>query len=357
MKTKWFTIALAVIITTVFGVANPQAAETSKVTKWVFSTNVVPGAFNYRFQSKHLANLIKERTGGQVELQITTELLKASETLYAIRDGRVPIGFVIHPYFSADVPLLNISSLPWLLGWDESEAVYEWPYILDNYMGGVFEKIYAEKFNSVLLATGSWVANYPLTAKPIKTMEDWKGLKMRSHGVEGAEALKALGASTVTMTIGEARDAVARGMVDGLVTDLSVFYAIGLHEVLKYTNLWPMAGLASWSIVANKKAFNALPADLQVKVKSAFKEFQDLNNYKGIVYDDRGAKHLLKDAGQVFVRPSDEEIAKGFEAVKAAGIWDRFVEKNEKKGLPGAEVLKEVQRLVNEFRAKYGKRY
>ncbi len=108
MKTKWFTIALAVIITTVFGVANPQAAETPKVTKWVFSTNVVPGAFNYRFQAKHLANLIKERTGGQVELQITTELLKASETLYAIRDGRVPIGFVIHPYFSA--PLSKSSS-------------------------------------------------------------------------------------------------------------------------------------------------------------------------------------------------------------------------------------------------------
>ncbi len=357
MKKKIFTVILAVILAATLGVAYAQAAETRKVTKWVFSTNVVPGAFNYRYQAEHLADLLAERTDGHVQLQITTELMKANETLYGIRDGRVPIGFVIHPYFSADVPLLNISSLPWLLGWDESEAVYEWPYILDKYMAGVFEKIYAERFNSVLLATGSWVANYPLTAKPIKTMADWKGLKIRAHGVEGAEALRALGSSTVTMTIGEARDAVSRGMVDGLVTDLSVFHAIGLYEVCKYTNLWPMAGLASWSIVANKKAFEALPADLQVKVKSAFKYFQDLNNYQGIVYDDRGSKHLLKAEGQVFVRPADEEIAKGYAAIKAAGIWERFVEKNEKKGLPGAEVLQEVQRLLDEYRAKYGRRY
>lgn len=357
MKSKWYMVSLAAIVVVSLSVVKVKAAPTPKVTKWVHATAVVPAAFNYIYQTERLADAVAEATDGLLQLKVSTELFKASETLYAVRDGRVPMGFIIQPYFSADVPLFNISCLPWLFGLQEFEATHEYPYVLDNYLFDVFKKIYAEKFNSVLLASGCWVTSYTLTTSPIKTVEDWKGKKLRAHGVEGAEALKALGSSPVVMTISEARDAMARGMVDGLTTDLRTFYAIGLHEVCKYTNLWPMGGIASWSIIANKDAFEALPADMQLKVKKVFKYFQDINNYKGIIYDERASRHNLKNAGEVFVRPADEEIAKGFEVIKAAGVWKRFVESNEKKGLPGAETLKEVQRLVNEFRAKYGREY
>jgi len=299
---------------------------------------------------------VAEATGGLLQLEVTTELVKASETLYAVRDGRVPMAFIINPYFSADVPLLNTSSLPWLTGWDEYEAVHEWRYVLDNYMRDVFEKVYAERFNSVLLTTANWMQSYTLTSSPIDTLEDWDGKKLRAHGVEGAEALTALGSSPVVMTIGEARDAVARGMVDGLTTDLRTYHAIGLHEVCPYINLWPMGGIANWSIIANKDAFEALPADLQSDLRGLFK-YVELLCYKGSISDERVSRHLLKEEGAIFVRPTDEEIARGYEAVKAAGVWERFVERNEEKGLPGSELLKEVERLVNEYRAKYSARY
>ena len=108
--------------------------------------------------------------------------------------------------------------------------------------------------------------------KPLRSVKDIRGLKVRTYGPSVA-LFKKLGANPVVISHGEVYMALQLGTVDAGESGGYAFnYDIGYHEVAKYA-LEPAFHCPTYALhhIVNKDAFNALPPDLQHVVRVAAK--------------------------------------------------------------------------------------
>jgi hypothetical protein len=108
--------------------------------------------------------------------------------------------------------------------------------------------------------------------KPIRVPADYKGLKMRiqSSKVLGDE-MKALGAIPQVMAFSEVYQALQTGVVDGTENPPSNFYTQKMQEVQKYLALTDH-GYLGYALIANKKFWDGLPADIRTALEGAVKD-------------------------------------------------------------------------------------
>lgn len=101
------------------------------------------------------------------------------------------------------------------------------------------------------------------TKKPLRTLADFNGLKLRVLASEMERAATdTLGATAVPMDFSEVVPALERGTVDGMKSGLSAFTAIKVYDVVKYATLTHEAIIPEVMVVS-KQWFDGLPADIQ----------------------------------------------------------------------------------------------
>jgi TRAP-type C4-dicarboxylate transport system substrate-binding protein len=101
--------------------------------------------------------------------------------------------------------------------------------------------------------------------KPVKTLADFSGLKIRSIFIWDA-LVKSLGATAVNMALPEVYSGLERGVVDGLITVETGFMTYRFHEVTKHV-VYPGFGHPASGILINLDAWKALPDDLKALVE------------------------------------------------------------------------------------------
>jgi TRAP-type C4-dicarboxylate transport system substrate-binding protein len=110
---------------------------------------------------------------------------------------------------------------------------------------------------------------YIITKEEIKSIDDFKGMKIRAPGAYG-KFLRNLGASPVSLAWSEIYTSLATGIIDGSIGSNMIDHRDGNHvEVAKYMYPLPLAGAQVLPIIVNNKAWNKLPKDLQAIVKAA----------------------------------------------------------------------------------------
>ncbi|PKL94675.1 MAG: ABC transporter substrate-binding protein, partial [Gammaproteobacteria bacterium HGW-Gammaproteobacteria-9] len=146
--------------------------------------------------------------------------------------------------------------------------------------------------------------------KEINSVDDFKGLKMRTPGL-GGEVLTKMGGTVVNMPAGEIFTALQTGAIDatewiGPYNDL----ALGLHKASKYyyTPGWQEPNV-TFELDVNLKAWETLPDDLKAIVRAAAR---DVN---GDMLDDYNAKNMealeqLREQGVEVRRLPDEVLSR-----------------------------------------------
>ena len=125
--------------------------------------------------------------------------------------------------------------------------------------------------------------------KPLRTPEDFKGLKMRIQSSKVLEAqMRALGAIPQVMAFSEVYQALQTGVVDGTENPPSNFYTQKMHEVQKYMTLSDH-GYIGYAVIVNKKFWDGLPADIRGQLEKAMKEATDLRQRDRAEGERRGA--------------------------------------------------------------------
>ena len=148
------------------------------------------------------------------------------------------------------------------------------------------------------------------TTKPVRTLEDLKGLKIRAQGQDGQVA-KALGAAAQALPMSEMYDALSKGVVDGVLVDASVLISFRLGDVIKYiTDCSPAVGNAFlFYVTMNNNTWNKLPPDIQ----NTFRETCDEYIEKAAVAINQqnidGLQYALNAGAELFELP-DSEIAR-----------------------------------------------
>jgi TRAP-type mannitol/chloroaromatic compound transport system substrate-binding protein len=217
-----------------------------------------------------VARLITEMSGGRIQVKVygAKELVGAFEVFDAVSRGNAEMGHGAAYYWKGKSSAAQFfAAVPFGLNAQEMNG---WLY----HGGGLqlWKEIYAE-FNLVPAAAGNTgVQMGGWFNREIKSISDLKGLKMRIPGL-GGEVLKRAGGTPVSLPGGEIQTSLQSGAIDatewvGPYNDL----AFGLYKVAKfyYYPGWHEPGTTLEAMI-NKKAFDALPKDLQQIVTSACK--------------------------------------------------------------------------------------
>jgi TRAP-type C4-dicarboxylate transport system substrate-binding protein len=186
--------------------------------------------------------------------------------------GISDICFTLPGYTSGDFPMMALTELPGMATSAEDGTKKLWANF-DKFLSGEY------KDTKVLMLWNSDTASIMSKTKPIRTLEDMKGMKIRTPSAAQSAQLEALGAIPIDMPAGQIYNALDRGVVDASMIPMSAALDFKLIEVAKYYTINAPFGRSPFLVAMNRSRYEKLPADL-----------------KKIIDDTTGLKLSLKGA-------------------------------------------------------------
>jgi len=261
---KSFGIAVAVLLSALlFPAAHAQpkpAAPTTLSFNWEGAYgrgNILVWPFR---PSGRYEQLVTQYTNGTIKLDNKEKLFSIMDSAFAVGDGRVLMGTQSIAAASGTYPLLDFGGIPGLFSEIPNGAVEYANALLDPKMMDVLEKATRPAGFKVIGSAISLANNALWGNKPIKTLADFKGVKMRASGRTQTSALRDLGGSPLTLSMAEIEEALSRGTVDAITTSKSFGAERGLTQLAKYVSIWPITPIFPQYILINVKAWDKLDA-------------------------------------------------------------------------------------------------
>jgi C4-dicarboxylate-binding protein DctP len=186
------------------------------------------------------------------------QLYTGQEESQAVMKGEIQMAFVIGSALELIDPSLELVKLPFLF--PDVDAGYK---ILEGPVGSkLFSKLNGKGLAVLAMASSGDVV-ISNSKRPIKNVDDFKGLKMRSFGRMGAATLKTLGAMSIVTASEETYTALQQGVIEGCTVPAVVFLARKYYDVQKYVTGAGMMNATYVFVIANKEWWEKLPADVK----------------------------------------------------------------------------------------------
>ncbi|MFB0936167.1 MAG: TRAP transporter substrate-binding protein [Propionivibrio sp.] len=260
------------------------------------------------------AENVNKAAGGRLNIQVfhSGQLGNDREAIESTRMGTIDIMFAGTGGYSSFYPKAKIFDLPFLF--TNAKQAFE----VVN--GPVGEEIFSglKSFNLVYLATGdNGMRHISTSSKPIHTVDDVKGLKVRVPEIDTYVALwKSWGAIVTPMPITELYMALKTGVVDA--QDNAPYHTVAskVYEVQKHYSMinYMWMGL---TMVANDRAWAKIPDDLKKVVKDEARKMAAWS-FDEIERDNVKAIETMKANGTTFdMNPDRASFMKNIDAFYA----------------------------------------
>lgn len=234
--------------------------------------------------------------------------------------------------------------------------VNDLPYAVSSQHGGalametLYPKYFKQEYEKMGVYLGCWVTTSAynlISKKPVRKLEDLKGMKIRSFGGMCSTALELVGAVPIMVQSAESYTAFQSGVVDGVLYPDSSMVSYRLYEIGKYhTDL----GLIRMGIpyAMNPQFFNRLSPDMK---KFMYAKLRQASQMASVAYDidDAAARETLKENGVEMIELPPEEMARIKKATQP--MWENFIKENEAKGLPARQLVTELRELETKYSA------
>jgi C4-dicarboxylate-binding protein DctP len=149
--------------------------------------------------------------------------------------------------------------------------------------------------------------NFTNRARPVKSPEDMKGLKIRTMENPAHMAMvKALGATPTPIAWGEVYMALQQGVVDGQENPVSVIEIGKFYEVQKYLTLDGHV-YSVLPILMNDKLYTSLPAEIRTVIRDGGELMATISRGQNIRHVFNGVK-ILQDKGMQLYTPNEKEL-------------------------------------------------
>jgi tripartite ATP-independent transporter DctP family solute receptor len=217
----------------------------------------------------YMGKLVEEKTGGRIKIKMfnNRQLGEEKDTIEQTRFGVIDLDRVNTAPFNNLVPQTQVLGLPFLFR--DVEHMHK---VADGEIG---EEILAafEPHGLIGLAFyDSGARSFYTTKKPIETLDDLKGLKIRVQQSDlWIGMMKAFGANATPMPFGEVYSALQTGVVDGAENNWPSYESSRHFEVSKYYSLTEHS-LTPEVLVISKISYNKLSPEDQAILKAAAKE-------------------------------------------------------------------------------------
>lgn len=295
--------------------------------------------------------ILKARTNGNFSIKIGYGEVysKGAENLDAIKIGAIDTADICNFYHPGKTPAWMVFSLPFLpftnlkVTRDVADVVQNHPALVKD-----LDQWGAQPYYIVVLPQSEFMGK----GKPPKTLEDWKGLRVRAGGGLG-DAMRILGAVPSTVPATDVYTAMERGTIDGAAFPHSYAHmSYQIHTVASWFTNNMNPSISGCAVAVSKASFAKLPPQYQALLAEA----------KPAAYDAMLAGYEKADAENIPVfrkRLTEvlytEEQLKEFREKAGKPVWEKWVADNQSKFDAKAVLdltLAEAEKAI----AKHGKK-
>jgi len=291
---------------------------------------------------------VKAESNGRIACQMLPAMSGGGtppQLVDRIKDGVDDLTITLPGYTAGRFPAMEVFELPFMTNSAEVAAAASWDYL---------QKHALKEFpGTKILATWVHDEGYVHTAsKQVKSLDDFKGLKMRAPTRQTNKLLAKLGATPVGMPVTGVADAISKGTIDGFALPWEVIPAFKLHEMTKFHTQTdpsrPALYSAGFVFAMNQAKYDSLPADLKKVIDN--NSGAALSRQIGKVWDESQApgRKAAADRGNTIITLSAAETDKWIAA--SASIYDEWVADMDKRGLNGKQMLQDARELLAKYK-------
>ena len=279
------------------------------------------------------AKKINEETNGQVTVSMFPggALGKPGDMYMLAEKGIADMVYLLHDYSPGRFPMTTVFELPFMTPTAE---------IASNAMYKTYEKFpdFQKEYSTykVLALFCHPAGHFHTIKKPIRSIEDFKGLKIRTASPSVTDALKTFGAIPVEMPITETYTSLERQVVDGTVVPFEGLVIFKLNDLVKYTTLTDFYTV-TMAVLMNKRKWNSLPDDVK-KVIDA-NSGQVMSDWCGKAYDtaEGPMRDIAVKSGDELIKLPDADMQKLHDLTMP--LRAEWVKSMDERGLAGQQVL------------------
>lgn len=320
---------LAAVVVTLVMVSVWGSTVSAKRIKWKMATSWPAGILNQKVCDM-FAKEVYDMSGGRLQIKVypAGKLIGALEVFDAVRMGTIDMASSTPAYWIGKTEAADFFR-SCVFG---MEAIERLAWMYEGEGMALYEEMYAKfGFGATFPMGILWPEVLAWANKPIRSMDDFKGLKFRTSGYWG-EILADAGASVVMLPGGEVYEALQRNVIDAAefatpgIDKILAFYEISTHMLVPGVH----QPSSMMDIIISKKSWKKLPPDLKAIVKNAAMAITLRSLTIGLV-EDTEALEFFKEKG-VNIEYLDPEIqrtlrAKAYALMDQKGAKDPFIKR------------------------------
>lgn len=217
------------------------------------------------------ADEIRERSNGQIRINMMWAGAGGApgEILRLVSSGAVDMGAVPPAYYPDDLPLTSApNALP--LTFRENQTAID---VINGIVEEVPEVREELRDNNVWPLFFHTLNDYqPLCTKPVRNMDDWDGLRIRTFGAWQPYLWDSLGAVGVDVQTAEKYEGLQRGRIDCGYFSTDLYAKTGLYEVATHLSSFGFGPQPTWPIWVNYESWESYPENVRELIMSVSAE-------------------------------------------------------------------------------------
>lgn len=345
MKIRMIAGVFSAVMWMLFGATGALSQEvTLKVHHFLPPTSNLHAKFFVPWAEK-----VAKDSGGKLKLQLYPAMQlggTAPQLLDQVRDGIVDIVWAAPGFTAGRAPAFAVMELPFMTKTGQGASRAFWEYVKQN-------KVDEREFKGMRLLAAHVHDEgfFHMVAKPIRTMADLKGMKIRAPSRTTTRLLAVLGATPIGMPLPQIPDALSKGVLDGALLPWEITPTIKAQELVKYHSEIDPKSRALYTtafvLAMNSARYDALPPELR-KVLDA-NSGQEVSAQLGKLWDDMAvpARKMAIDRGnQVNVIALAE--TKNWEKLGESVVED-WLKEVAAKGFDGRALLNSARDLLAKY--------
>jgi TRAP-type C4-dicarboxylate transport system substrate-binding protein len=331
-------LAMAVFIISVF-IMGTQNAEAKKPVIIRLVVPAPPGDWPLTYKDEELAKRFNKRAKGEYVMEVHAggALAKLPEYFDAVRIGAVEMADSPWGMYGYLEPSLALIETPFLFNsMDSATAAIK-------HLLPLYDQILQEKFNAKGLGLMNTGGIQLFSTKPVKTLEDWKGLLVGGISPTTSIMIKQLGGSPVTIMWTDMYESLQKKVIDATTQGTHGAVVMGMMDVCKYATIF--FGVAAWNgFSLNLDVWKKMPKHLQNILQEEIDWTADwMNKTTGTVVGDNDMEFFKEKNVEVYFVPKEERDR-----------WEKLLVPYKEKQLSSfGEFGQKIRKIAEDMNSRY----
>ena len=294
------------------------------------------------------ADEVEKRTGGRVKVDLffASSLLKATDMLRGVADGRAQIGYVANPYFPAELPLSSVAGVPFVTS--NTEAQMRTFYELYDRNTAFRDEWQSNGVHVLFFNLLS--ANVIGSSQPITDLEGLENQSIRGVGYVN-QVLDLLKANPVAIAAPEIYEALLRGTIDGYSgIPYGLIPALKLQEVAPHTLSLGTGTFAFTATAMDKDLWDEMPEDIQLILTEVSREYMDVAVEMFIEAESKVCAQIKEAGGKVRLLSEGDNTK--LREVIGTQISDLWIEQTRRSGADSVAFFEDYTQTLARYDAE-----